>query len=827
MKTNRFIQACAAALTAAALTFSARPTQAADEAGILDPEAWPRVYEVGKNEIAIYMPQILEWTEFRHLKGTAAVGVKLEGKTEAVFGAVAIDADTVADFEHDKVRVGKREFSNFRFPELDAAGVAKVEGLIRSVLKPEAPLEMPLAAVTAAVERSDATIGETAVSFAPPPIFYSDSPAILVTFIGEPKLEAVDEEDPSLMFAVNTNWDVLFNAGSYFLLNDHQWLTTKDLLKGPWVAAKAVPASFKKLPDDSNWSDVKAKLDLPGDSSPAPRVFASNRPAEIVLTKGKPQMVPISGTSLMYVANTESDLFFHPAGKSWYLLTAGRWFSATSLEGTWASAIDTLPEDFAKIPENHPKAHVLVSVKGTPEADEAVIMASIPQTATVDRATTTIKVAYEGEPQFKPVPGTKDVQFATNTSYDVFLVGGSYYCCHQGVWFQAPAAGGAWVVCDSVPAPIYTIPAESPKHNVTYVNVYNSTPTTVQVGTTSGYSGAYVARGLLVFGLGMWLGHEMAENQYWYGHYYPSAHWYGYGCGAVYHPGAGYYRGGAHYYGPYGGAGCGAAYNPATGGWARGSYAYGPHGAAGARAAYNPWTNTTAGRVGASTPYGSWGRSAVVRDDEWARAGHRSNAYGTVGGIQTSQGGAAVGINRKYGSDAFIAKSGSGDVYVGKDGNIYKKDADGGGWQKRENGGWQSAPNVPSNHPYPGKPSTPSRPGQPPASAAQPGRPGQPPASVAQPGRPARPTTLPAQPSARPSQPPARPTAQPVTRPTTQPSSRFGSSRSSYRSTQSTSAQLNRDSYSRSRSSSYSGSRSSASYSRSSSASRSRGGRRR
>lgn len=809
MKKRSFLQSLAAgAVCAAALPFSARPLLAAD-AGILDPDAWPQIYQVGGSEIAIYMPQILEWQDFRHLKGTAAVGVKLEGAKEAVFGAVAIEADTIADFEHQVVRIGKRQFSQFRFPELDADGVAKAEALIRSVLKPEAPLEMPLASVTAAVERSDASIAETAVSFEPPPIFYSDSPAILVSFIGEPQLQSATEDNPALMFAVNTNWDVLFDSGKYYLLAEHQWLVTEDLLKGPWTVAKAVPASFKQLPDDDNWSEVKARLEVPSDGTPAPRVFASDRPAEILVTTGKPLMVPIAGTRLMYIANTESDLFFHPAGKNWYLLTAGRWFSAATLQGPWAAASDTLPEDFANIPVNHPKGRVLVSVKGTPEADEAVILASIPQTATVDRAKTTIQVAYEGQPKFKPVPGAEAVQFATNTPYDVFLVNGAYYCCNQGVWFQAPAATGVWVVCDNVPAVIYTIPPQSPKYNVTHVYVYESTPTTVQVGVTSGYSGAYVAGGLVVFGLGLWLGHEMAEH-YWDHHYYPSPHWYGYGCGAVYHPGSGYCRSGARYYGPYGGAGCGAAYNPATGGWARGAYAYGPHGAAGARAAYNPWTNTTAGRVGVSTPYGSWGRSAVVRDDEWARAGHRSNAYGTVGGIQTSEGGAAVGINRKYGSDAFVGKSADGDVYVGKDGNIYKKESGSDTWQKRENGGWHSA-DVPSSSPYASRTTSRS------TSAGTTARPSTPSAT-----RPAQPEARPTSPSAtRPTtQPAARPSAQPTARPSTTPSA----SRSSYSSRQSTSAQLNRDSYSRSRSSSYSRS-SSSSHSRSGS-SRS-GGRRR
>ncbi len=94
-------------------------------------------------------------------------------------------------------------------------------------------------------------------------------------------------------------------------------------------------------------------------------------------------------------------------------------------------------------------------MSGTAQADEAVILASIPQTATVDRASTTVTVSYEGEPQFKPVPGTEGVQFAINTSYDVFLVGGAYYCCYQGVWFQSRAATGPWIVCDEVPADLH------------------------------------------------------------------------------------------------------------------------------------------------------------------------------------------------------------------------------------------------------------------------------------------------------------------------------------------------------------------------------------
>lgn len=759
-------------LTAAAL----HATLHAQEPDVFNPESWPRSYKVGNSEIAIYMPQIVEWTEFRHLKANAAIGVKLDGAAEATFGAAEIVADTVTDLEHRSVRIGKRTVDGFRFPEFDGEKAKQAETLVRSVIRPDSPLEIPLDAMTAAVERGDASTGDTAVSFEPPPIFHSDSPALLVVFVGEPKLEPVKDDDPSVMFAINTNWDLLSAGGSYYLLAGDRWLTTGDLLKGAWTAATSLPDSFQKLPDDGNWSEVKAKLFILPDAGVPPKVVVSNRPAEMIVTDGKPRLAPISGTTLMYVLNTESDVFLDAAGKNYYFLTSGRWFASPSLDGPWSAASESLPDDFRRIPSDHPKAHVLASVKGTPEADEAVILASIPQTATVDRSSTKLEVPYDGEPQFKPIPGAAGVSFAVNTSYDVFEVSKQYYCCHQGVWFQATTATGKWIVCDKVPDPIYGIPPQSPKHNVTYVHVYDSSPTTVQVGTTSGYSGSYVANGLLVFGLGMWLGHELADDDiYWHGHLYPGPHWYGYGCGAVYHPGSGYYRRGANCYGPYGGAGYAAAYNPQTGTYARGAYAYGPYRAVGAKAAYNPWTNTAAGRVGASGPYGSWGRSAVVRDDEWIRAGHRSNPYGTVGGIQTSRGGAAVGVDRKYGPDGFVGKTGSGDVYVGKDGNFYRRTDD--GWQKRQNGGWQGAPDVPVATPYRQAPATRPAPERETARPAPTG------------------TTRAAEPT-RPS-PPARQAD--VARPAPK--------RPTYQNRQSNVSQLNRDAHSRQRSKDSGGSR--------------------
>ena len=70
---------------------------------------------------------------------------------------------------------------------------------------------------------------------------------------------------------------------------------------------------------------------------------------------------------------------------AFYFLVAGRWFSAPSLDGPWTFATPKLPEDFKKIPIEHPRSRVLASVPGTPQAIEAVVLASIPRTARVNK----------------------------------------------------------------------------------------------------------------------------------------------------------------------------------------------------------------------------------------------------------------------------------------------------------------------------------------------------------------------------------------------------------------------------------------------------------
>src|SRR4029078_523262 len=64
-------------------------------------------------------------------------------------------------------------------------------------------------------------------------------------------------------------------------------------------------------------------------------VNVSTTPAELIQTKGSPQVTPIHGTDLWYVTNTNQDVFLRQSSGQYYVVLSGRWYRARSLEGPW------------------------------------------------------------------------------------------------------------------------------------------------------------------------------------------------------------------------------------------------------------------------------------------------------------------------------------------------------------------------------------------------------------------------------------------------------------------------------------------------------------
>jgi hypothetical protein len=333
-------------------------------------------------------------------------------------------------------------------------------------------------------------------------------------------------------------------------------------------------------------------------------------------------------------------------------------------------------------------SRVLVSVPGTNEANDAVLLAQIPNTVIVDRAKAEaeVKVNYDGQPEFKPIESTS-LSYASNTQDKVIKVGDLYYLCFQAVWFMSTSPTGPWKTADSVPKEIYTIPTSSPVYNVTYVTQTTTPSGETEASSTAGYLGMFI--------IGAAVGATIAYGS---GYYYPPYYYYGpypypiyrpypitYGVGAYYNPHNGAYGVARGAYGPYGGVAGAAWYNPSTGTGGRAVGGCGVYGCAGAARAYNPYTGAYGATRQGSNAYSQWGSSVVTKGDKWAQTGHYSDSRGTVAGARGSEGGRVVGGSGQNGS-GFVGQSGSGDIYADKDGNAYKKTDS--GWQQYENGGW-------------------------------------------------------------------------------------------------------------------------------------------
>jgi hypothetical protein len=651
---------------------------------------WPREKSNAGSKLIYYQPQLDDWKEFRQLEARMAVSLTPAGGQPTV-GVIYLRARTDANLETRNVVISKLEITGTRFPSLDEAGAAKMDQLVRTFLPPTATMAIALDRLLAGLEVAKPESAPTvAVKNDPPRIFINYGNAVLLLVDGEPVRAPI--EKTNLEFVVNTNWGLFFDksASKYYLLNDRQWLAAAAL-EGPWTVTTKLPKDMAKLPAQPNWADVKRAVPPPtGVSTTAPKVFYSNTPAEILSFKGQPQYAKIPTTQLVYATNTESDLFVHSGENQYYYLVTGRWFRARSLDGPWSYATADLPSDFARIPLNTEKSRVLASVPGTDEAKDAVLLAQVPTTVIVDRAQAEAqgKVTYDGEPKFAPIESTS-LSYASNTQEKIIKVGDLYYLCFQGVWFMSTSPQGPWKTADSIPKEIYTIPASSPVHNVTYVTQTTTSSGQTESSSTAGYLGVFI--------IGLAVGATIAYGS---GYYYPPYYYrppYGYpiyrpypvtyGVGAYYNPNNGTYGYARGAYGPYGGVAGSAGYNPSTGTYTRAVGACTAAGCASAGRAYNPYTGAYGATRQGSNAYSQWGSSVVTKGDKAVQTGHYSDSRGTVAGARTSEGGRVVAGSGQNGS-GFAGKTGSGDVYAGKDGNVYKKTD--GGWQQYENGGWNS-----------------------------------------------------------------------------------------------------------------------------------------
>jgi len=626
---------------------------------------WPRTIERPEATVVIYQPQVDRF-DGDELESRAAVAVTPAGATEPVFGAVWMTARVETDRDARRVRVVFVTVDNVRLPDAsDEARESLATFLEREIPKLEVDMDLDL--LLADLGES-APHGVEGLKHDPPRVIVRYEPAVLILVDGEPRYKKIDKS--SVERVVNTPYLLVRYRRTHYLASDSAWFAAPDIT-GPWRPITRPPAPVGEL--------AEGQENPEGSSSQGPEIVVSFEPAELVFIDGQPNLAPIGNGGLLNIVNTDSDVVFEVGSQTYFVLLSGRWYRGRSLDGPWEwVANDALPEAFASIPDDSELGYLRSSVAGTEESREAILDQIIPQTTAIRRDDSSLTVTYDGPPRFLAIGGSS-MQYAVNTASTVILLDGRYYVCDQGVWYEGPSPTGPWRVCASVPEAIYTIPPSSPVYGVTYVQVYSATPQVVYVGYTPGYLGSYVSHGCVVYGTGWyydpWWGTSYYPRPLTWGYHVRYNPWYGWSYGLSYATSPYVFTGGwgfSHYGGWWG---------P---GWYRPYPWYGPSYGYGYRAGYRHgyWRGTQWG--GAQPPRGSTLPPPRPERSGSGTAIHRQNIYAR----DTTRSRLAQPPPSADRARPALASDHLNDVIADRDGNVYRRSADG-TWERREGGAWR------------------------------------------------------------------------------------------------------------------------------------------
>lgn len=484
---------------------------------------WPQeITAANGSKITLYEPQAEKYAD-NNLYARAAVSIRKKADDEPVFGVLWFNASMQAGSD------GK--IAAVKDAQLDKSKFADDDSVSNEILKEAFNKQANGMNLSFDVSKVQSQVQETTASSAniktdAPVIYYRDKPTTLIVLDGEP-VEQMDD-DLKMTRVMNSPYLIVKNPDDkkYYLYGGSFWYSSSAIKEG-WKNIKSLPSKIKPLDAMMKEQEKKAETDNKEEVnkfSAATDILISTEPAELLQTEGSPTYKPVEGSTLLYVDNSLDEIFKDVESQKNFILIAGRWYSSKTLAGPWDYvAPDALPPAFASIPKGSEKDGVLSSVAGTPEAEEAIVDANVPQTAKVDRTTAKCTVTYDGTPKFVPIENT-NLSLAENSNITVMLApNNQYYALENGIWFKSNGASGPWEVANERPQDVDRIPASSSAYNSRYVYIYETSPRYVYVGYTPGYMGNYICRHTVVWGTG-W------RYRPWYGHwYYPRPYTWGFG----------------------------------------------------------------------------------------------------------------------------------------------------------------------------------------------------------------------------------------------------------------------------------------------------------
>jgi len=295
---------------------------------------------------------------------------------------------------------------------------------------------------------------------AAPKVFYSNTPAEIMLFKGQPKFSAIP--NTHLSYATNTESDLFLQQpeNQYYFLIAGRWFRSKSL-DGPWVYANAeLPADFALIPPDSNPGRVLASV--PGTEEANDAVLLAQVPTTVVVDPklaeaevkvsydGAPQFKPIETTTLSYASNTEDKVI--KVGDLYYLCFQGVWFMSTAAEGPWKTAA-SVPQEIYTIPPSSPVYNVTYVTQTTTPSGEVEASSTAGYLGMfIIGVAVGATVSYGSGYYYPPYYYYGPYPYPIYRPYPITYGVGAFYNPHNGAYGYARGAygpyggvaGGAW-----------------------------------------------------------------------------------------------------------------------------------------------------------------------------------------------------------------------------------------------------------------------------------------------------------------------------------------------------------------------------------------------
>ena len=254
-----------------------------------------------------------------------------------------------------------------------------------------------------------------------PQVFAATRPAELIVTDGAPDLAPID--GTGLSWVTDTGGDLFQLGNTWYFLVSGRWFAA-SALAGPWSTVTQLPPDFAKIPTDHPRARVRTSV--PGTEEAKLAALEADIPRKAQLKRtatpgitvnytGEPQFEQITTLPVFRASNSPYDVL--RVGTTYYLCYNAAWWVGTSPTGAWAPATKVPPEIY-KIPPASPSYHVTqVKIYG---ADEQTV-------------TTGYTAGYSGV-----YTTSTTVVYGTGYYYPPYVYYGAYY----PVYYPYPTSYG-------------------------------------------------------------------------------------------------------------------------------------------------------------------------------------------------------------------------------------------------------------------------------------------------------------------------------------------------------------------------------------------------